>query len=514
MEDDDTPDQEIRRGGAWKLYCSRALTAWGDRLWAFGLGLLLFRIYGEDLTLVSAYGLANCAVSIIFGASLGNWIDSSQRLRAAKTFLIIQNFSVAVDCILLAAYFHWQEEAVEYFGVWITILVAVLSIVIALVSTLSSAGSKIVVEKDWIVVIAGGDDDKLASMNSIFRTIDLVCLTVSPVLAGLLFHYSGYVITPIVIGAWNICSVVFEYLLLVSIYEQFGGLAKKSVPQSETTGASGGITTKVGESYQGWTYYLTHKVRNAGLGLAFLYMTVLGFDNITWAFAIMQCVSESVLGILVAVSAVVGIGGSLAFPPLRKMLGKERAGLVGMGALVSSLSLCVVSVFLPGSPFDPWFEKPSEPGLVKPNITEVFEEGSGMIDIEDVDSCDNKTIDITSVSVLLTGIILARFGLWMADLSITQILQENVDEHKRGVIGGVQNSLNSGMNLLKFCLVLIWPDQHTFGILIILSFTFICFGALSLASYACKEGKVTCCCGNSKSEYVVAKTAEPSEVPV
>jgi len=500
--EEETADQEITAGGAWKLYCSRALTAWGDRLWAFGLGLLLFRIYPEDLSVVSGYGLANSAVSIIFGASIGNWIDSSQRLTAAKTFLIIQNISVALNCCILAAYFHWEAEAVQFFGSWVTPVVATLSIVIALVSTLSSAGSKIVVEKDWIVVIAGGDDDKLASMNSIFRTIDLVCLTVSPVLAGILFSFTNYVITAIVIGGWNIFSVVFEYLLLASIYKQFSGLAKKPTQTGEAREGVGGIMEKVSGSVEGWTYYFAHKVRNAGLGLAFLYMTVLGFDNITWAFALMQCVSEVVLGILVAVSALVGIAGSLAFPPLRKLLGKERAGMVGMGALVSSLSLCVASVWLPGSPFDPW--------MVRRNVTELLEEGSGMVDEpkNSEDLCHDGNIDITSVSVLLTGIILARFGLWMADLSITQILQENVKEEKRGVIGGVQNSLNSSLNLVKFGLVLLMPDQHMFGILIILSFTFICLGATSLISYACKEGKVGCC---ARTEYSPAKTEEPSD---
>jgi len=500
-KDDDATEEKITRGGAWKLYCSRALTAWGDRLWAFGLGLLLFKIYEKDLRLVSAYGLANCAVSIIFGASMGNWIDSSQRLRAAKTFLIIQNFSVAVNCALLATFFQWRKEAEEYFGDWISVLVAVLAIVIALVSTLSSTGSKIVVEKDWIVVIADGDDDKLASMNSIFRTIDLVCLTVSPVLAGVLFSYTNYVITAVVIGGWNICSVVFEYLLLVSIYKQFGGLAKKSV-QETASDSSDGVLAKLSGSYQGWVYYFTHKVRNAGLGLAFLYMTVLGFDNITWAFAIMQGVTESVLGILVAVSALVGIVGSLAFPPLRKWLGEERAGMVGMGALVSSLSLCVVSVWLPGSPFDPWFDN-SEIAEVK--------EGSGMVHVGE----EELVTDYTSVGVLLTGIILARFGLWMSDLSITQILQENVEANKRGVIGGVQNSLNSTFDLLKFGLVLLMPNQHMFGILIIISFTFICMGALSLTTYSCKVGKVsTCCSHNSKSDYTVTETAEPNDSSV
>ena len=39
---------------------------------------------------------------------------------------------------------------------------------------------------------------------------------------------------------------------------------------------------------QGWLAYMKHPVRNAGLGLAFLYMTVLGFDSITWSYCLLQ----------------------------------------------------------------------------------------------------------------------------------------------------------------------------------------------------------------------------------
>jgi len=335
----------------------------------------------------------------------------------------------------------------------------------------------------------------LAKLNSIFRTIDLICLNLSPTLAGLLFYYTTYSFTALMILIWNILSVLVEYLLLISIYDQFGDLSKKQISQVKSS-----LKSKVMGSVEGWKFFLQHPVRNASLGLALLFMTVLGFDSITWGFSLMQCVPESVLGLLVAASALVGILGSLTFPLLRKALNTETAGLIGMTSLVSALSLCVVSVWLPGSPFIHFT------GGHLTNITNVTEIDT---DQSDVRRCSLVQPDMTSVSVLLSGIILARFGLWISDLSITQIVQENVEETKRGVIGGIQNSLNSFLNMIKFCLVLIMPDQEMFGFLVILSFVFVSFGATSLLSYAMKERKIVCCCSSESKEYSVTNTKDP-----
>jgi len=88
------------------------------------------------------------------------------------------------------------------------------------------------------------------------------------------------------------------------------------------------------------------------------------------------------------------------------------------------------------------------------------------------------------VSVFLLGIILARFGLWIVDLTINQILQERVAEDKRGVVNGVQDSLNNSLDLLKCVFVIILPDMETFAILIFLSFVSINIGWLMYALYS------------------------------
>ncbi len=42
------------------------------------------------------------------------------------------------------------------------------------------------------LICISGDQNRLASMNAVFRTIDLTCLTATPILAGFLFTYANY----------------------------------------------------------------------------------------------------------------------------------------------------------------------------------------------------------------------------------------------------------------------------------------------------------------------------------
>jgi iron-regulated transporter 1 len=71
---------------------------------------------------------------------------------------------------------------------------------------------------------------------------------------------------------------------------------------------------------------------------------------------------------------------------------------------------------------------------------------------------------------------LSLSGLWLTDLTVTQIMQEQIVENKRGVINGVQSSLNMGMDMLKSVLVILFPYPQQFGLLIILSFSSVFLG--------------------------------------
>ena len=98
----------------WKIYLSRALSAWGDRIWAFSVGIFMNKLAPENLRVVAIYGFVISISVIIFGAMIGNWIDRSKRLFAAKLLLSVQNLSVASACIVIVGHYTIWKEKVGY----------------------------------------------------------------------------------------------------------------------------------------------------------------------------------------------------------------------------------------------------------------------------------------------------------------------------------------------------------------------------------------------------------------
>ena len=103
---------------------------------------------------------------------------------------------------------------------------------------------------------------------------------------------------------------------------------------------------------------------------AAIFRTNLLVKNVFFAaYAVTQGVSESILGILMGASAIFGMLGTFIYPVLRRRVGLVRTGLLALSAQVVCLSLCVVSVWMPGSPFDLTFSSMS--GALVHNATQV-----------------------------------------------------------------------------------------------------------------------------------------------
>lgn len=110
-------------------------------------------------------------------------------------------------------------------------------------------------------------------------------------------------------------------------------------------------------------------------------------------------------------------------------------------------------------------------------------------------------------AVKMTGLTvdLLPAGLWSFDLTVTQLIQENVIESERGVINGVQNSMNYLLDLLHFIMVILAPNPEAFGLLVIISVSFVAMGHIMYFGFAFKSlgSRLFLCCSPEQKEETV-----------
>ena len=67
-----------------------------------------------------------------------------------------------------------------------------------------------------------------------------------------------------------------------------------------------------------------------------------------------------------------------------------------------------------------------------------------------------------SLAMLIAGVCASRVGLWVFDISVTQLMQLHIPEDVRGLVGGVQQSINAFFGMLSFALGLFIPNPKDF----------------------------------------------------
>uniref|UniRef100_A0A3B3XLT8 Solute carrier family 40 member n=1 Tax=Poecilia mexicana TaxID=48701 RepID=A0A3B3XLT8_9TELE len=506
---------------------SGALSMWGDRMWHFAISVFLIELYGRNLLLTAVFGLVLAGSVLLLGALIGDWVDRNPRNKVAHASLFIQNTSVTVCSIVLMLVFSYKEQIELIWDGWFTVICYTVVIILADVANLASTALTIAIQRDWIVVITGYNRGHLAGMNATMRRIDQVTNILAPLAVGQVMTLASNVVGCGFILAWNLFSLIVEFFFLSRVYRIVPALSVKP-PTVEgdqeylerdllfflticTSNANGCCFSQPLSNFtcmDGWRAYYRQPVFLAGLGLAFLYTTVLGFDCITTGYAYTQGISGSLLSLLMGVSAITGLMGTVMFTRLRKSVGLVNTGIISSCLHLGCLLLCVCSVFAPGSPIDlsllmPYFSSGSsaEPGGMaskRQKHTYPLSGGSNQPLLPDRSSIHwtNNTVlfdnvpsgtapdSYISIILLFLGVITARIGLWCFDLTVTQLLQETICESERGVVNGVQSSMNYLMDLLHFIMVISAPQPQHFGILVIISVIFITTGHSMYFLYA------------------------------
>ena len=468
--------------GFW-LCSSFFFSSWGDRMWNFSVGLYLVKLTPGSLQLTAIYGMVVTGAVILFLPIIGNWIDRNNRLKVIRTLLLMQNSLIICSALFIGLILFRITTNANFL-----MLFKVMIILFGAAANLASQGEQISITKDWVVVISRGNTDNLAILNAQLRRIDLTVAILAPIAVGSLMSLISELAGILLICIWNILSMVSEYLQLHHIYKCVTELSDKQMNHdrllvepcsSEDTNvcqSQRNLLDSIKYSLTGWGVYKKQNVFLAGVALAVLYLTVLGFSTITVGYAYSQSLREVYVSVFFGTGAVCGILGTLVFPFIRHRVGLVKTGLFGFAFQCSMLLFCVASIWSPGSPSS--LKHPSRyfTGSVNSTIINGY-----LLSNSNSTTIQSTTVNrqsFTSIILLMVGVVLSRSGLWISDLTITQLQQENIPEQERGVVGGVQSSFNSILDLLQYVLTVILSRPEDFGVLILVSFSAVLTGLI------------------------------------
>ncbi|KAK6061758.1 Ferroportin1 [Cooperia oncophora] len=420
----------------------------GDRLWMFAIGLFLHQLGG--ITWIAIHQLLDSLAKLILTPVLGSMLDKTNRNRGMQAVLFVNNVAISLSALI---FFFNLSDSYRVESNWMKTLYLLFAILFGSVSRVASEAQKTAFTKDWIVVvIAKTKGARLSTQNAAMTVIDQASSFLTPLIAGVMLDSMSRSMCCLVIIGWNILSWSVEASMLLWIYRRVPALAHRMRSDSTSKEPSIDETPSPAAAYSA---YFRQSSFRAAFGLALLYMTVLGFDNLALSYGASQGMSASTLGLFRSIGSLLGLLGALSYTALERVLGLLWTGLIGLMLQNMFINLCTVSIVLPGSPF---------------NATGYF-------------SSLTTTKWLDGVRSTIFG------GLWIADPSITQIMQETIPERERYSVFGVQTSICEFFSVIKDVMVIVFPETSSFGVLISISCIFVFTGFMFYLSYFIK---VTC----------------------
>lgn len=428
-----------------QLFLSHFLSQFGDRLWQFAVPIIFVIIWNDTLLPPAVFNFLLYSFKIIMLPVVGRWVDSTNRLNliARGTFGQTTCIVCSSSLLLLLAYRVLQDRDladspldVVLFGVLILVGIA---------GDLLSAASTLGIEKDWIVIIAAGDEELLTYLNTRLRRIDLACKFLAPFFFGVAVSLPSSRWSQVVVGT----SFVSIWCLLASfpIFWSWRA-AYLSFEELKRPKAAKVRQNPLAEMVRGGRKYLQQSSFGASLGYSFLYFTVLSDHHpLTTAYLKMDGVTPWMLGAARGFGAVTGIMGTYLFPRLRQWTGVATTSVISVWAFVFVVAPISV-LFINTDEFWP-----------------------------------------LRSYVMLLAILFSRLFLWSVDLANQMIMQETVSEESRGEVNAMQGATCQVMELMMTILSLFFSSMWTFRFLVFASVGGVSLAALTITSWASRQVK-------------------------
>ncbi|XP_051226391.1 solute carrier family 40 member 1 [Lolium perenne] len=441
-----------------RLYVGHFLARWGARMWDFSVGLYMIRVWPDSLLFAAVYGVVECSSVAVFGPMVGTLVDRLTYLQVLGLWLLVQSLSFIVAGVSVTALLVFDDLKDKSFPVFV-LLVSVTNVSGAL-AALSTLAGTILIEREWVVVICSGHPAAaLSKTNSALRRIDLSCKLLAPVLSGFVISFVSTQASAVTLALWNVASVGLQYWLFVSVYNGVPALGENVQLRRKSAAAlsSSEIVALANEEqrygeemsdwrvgvanylsflpcWDSWAVYMRQDVMLPGVAVAILYFNVLSFGTLMTATLDWNGIPAYLISLARGFSAIVGITATLLYPVVHSWVSTLRTGLWSIWIQWCCLLLCVGSIWVSDGVASAW--------------------------------------------MLMAGVAASRLGLWMFDLAVMQMMQDNVRDSDRCVVGGVQNSLQSIFDLLTYIIGIIISDPRDFSTLIAMSFFLVTCAAL------------------------------------
>ncbi|KAK0384140.1 hypothetical protein NLU13_8229 [Sarocladium strictum] len=407
-----------------RLYISHFLSTWNSRVFEFGAVLYLATIFPGTLLPMSVYALVRGISAIVFAPAVGQYIDSQNRLKVVRASIVYQRVAVAISCSAFVS-FMLDEKLGEK---WKPGMLAMVSL-LACVEKLCSIMNLVSVEKDWVVVVAGDDQEALKTLNAQMRRIDLMCKLFGPLFIALIDGFSTKIAILVNLGM-NLASVVIEYFAIAQVYHDVPGLQSTKRNAGRRAVDSDGpwyrnIPTRARElartTIADHGFFFHHTAFQASMAGALLYLTVLSFNGQMVTYLLTAGYTSTQVGIARTVSVGFEVLATWAAPWLMGRIGPVRSGLWMSCWQVTALGLGV-TVFWKFA--DSWA--------------------------------------VVGATGLVIGTILSRLGLFGFDLCAQVIVQEEVEPENRGAFSSIEAAWQNAFELLSFASTIIFYDPSDF----------------------------------------------------
>lgn len=387
-----------------RLYTSHFLSTWNSRVFEFGAILYLANIFPSTLLPVSVYALVRGAAAVLLSPAVGHYVDVGNRLQVVRLSIVAQRSVVAASCTL----FYLLSTDISQ-STPLTAVMLVLLTVLACLEKLCSIMNLVAVERDWVVIIAAGDESSLRLMNSQMRRIDLFCKLAGPFTISIIDGFS----TPIAIlvnTAMNILSLAIEYYAIAHVHSEIQELQQPKTFQLEPssdplTTTLQRLRTSVSRQTKELSWYFHHRAFRASFACCLLYFNVLSFGGQMTTYLLSAGYNSFHIAITRTASVTFEISATWLAPWVMARIGPVR----GASWFINWQMLCLsgaVALF--------W--------LVK--------------------------LPLVAATGLVAGTILSRIGLWGFDLSTQIIVQDEVDAEHRGSFSAIEASWQ---NLFELC---------------------------------------------------------------